>query len=238
MNINDKIIFHGSKLPEGTESKVLHSPSILNPFYAAHEYKMALAYAYTKGAGNGSIFILYLIDSPNKIGFDYSNESDLNKLYQKLPKTVNCILSWKDASKRWGDYGSTVWELLLHDAQLIPSMYNHTQDFKDDPHYNVILEMNNELGVFENEKVMKTLLTANYSDSFMHKKRRKIQSLLFNEIYSLGYKIVIENSTLVNRAFGVEYAILNKSVIDSGWSVSISPDEKKIEKVLEKINLK
>ena len=91
MTINkNRIVYHGTQEKPGTPSKNIRQPSLRNPFFIGTTPEIALSYVNDEG----SIFILYLNDDPNKIGLDLSKINNVERLSSKLPKTAKALKYW------------------------------------------------------------------------------------------------------------------------------------------------
>ena len=85
--IRDSIVFHATGYSPGSSIVKIEAPSLKRPFFVGDTKEMAKAYITT--FNYKSIWILTTKEDINKIAFDFSKESALEKLGKWLPETID-----------------------------------------------------------------------------------------------------------------------------------------------------
>ena len=257
--MNKKLLyFHGSTLPPETDSKEIRKPSFDRPFFVADNLDAAIDYAIETGKDNASIFILVAKRPLHEIAFDISSKGYVESLSKKFPKLVKFIDKYRKTGfftrfsgpRSFYDIICYLAASLKNAASILggdqilqtfkvpnakPS-FNDSDPFSSAKQYAV--DIVNELGLAHISGDMVKLdnelyfnLTNKDKDSLFT--RRLIKSKIYEEIYKLGFHVVMDDDTTAMGLDGNEYAILDMDVLEGGFSKSYPMDG--IKKVIRKI---
>lgn len=216
------LVFHGSTLPPGTDSRELRKPSLRQPFFVADNPKSALDYAisyHDNGkASNVSVFILKTSKKLDEVAFDFHKDSDVNKLKSKFPKTVKYIHEYQSITDRrylgkpsfFNAIGSAIDCLrdVSYDGTINkPKRYFDITrttyfDKRKEGLKKGMFAMMEELGFIEIDENLAKFLPGEMknimqADNFWKKEldttgRRLVKEKIYEEIYNLGYDAVID----------------------------------------------
>lgn len=227
-----KLVFHGTSYPPYTESLCLRQPRSIHPFFVADNPKAAMYYASAVNNDRKapkSVFVLKMKEAPLDIAFDFKKPNHINKLREKLPKTVDylesCVMPYK-----FNFYEGSVQLAAIANILAEPIIW-YNKDYAYIPDESMVPKSIRwyatrallELGLFS-EPDRDRRCQIKFPREFLTngtKMRRFIKSKIYEEICNMGYMVVMDGDTTGKHFMGHEFAVFDLDVFEEGFTKSL-----------------